>query len=612
MYVIATAGHVDHGKSALVRALTGMEPDRWAEEIRRGMTIDLGFCWTTLARDGAARDGAATRDLASVDVAFVDVPGHERYVANMLAGVGPAPAVLFVVAADEGWRAQSEEHLAAIDALGVRHGLLAVTRSDLADPAPAIEAATARIARSSLGQVEAIAVSAVSGTGLDQLRLAIGRLVSRLTPPDPAADVRLWIDRSFTITGHGTVVTGTLAAGTIRVGDELLTMPGERLLRVRALQALKKQRTGVTAYARVAVNLRGADPGEVRRGSALVTPGRWLVTQQADVRLAWPGSGEVATIPAAAPTGPATGPATAMLHIGTAGVGVRIRRLGSDTARLALSAPLPLRIGDTAALRDPGRQLILAGVTVLDVRPPSLRRRGAARERAAELDRLTGSADAASELRRRKLVRAPELAAMGATAHAPPVAGDWLADPGWWRELGGRLAGLVEAHAASHPLDPGLAAETARQRLGLPDRRLVEALVRPPLAYEGGKIYGSRTSPGLPPQVLDAVEVIRSGLRGDPFLAPDADRLRELRLDRRQLAAAVKAGYLLRVSQDVFLLPGADHDAARILACLPQPFTLSQARQALGTTRRVAVPLLEMLDRLGRTERVDETRRRAR
>ena len=600
MHVIATAGHVDHGKSALVRALTGMEPDRWAEEVRRGMTIDLGFCWTSL-RGEAGGPGR-------FDVAFVDVPGHERYVANMLAGVGPAPAVLFVVAADEGWRAQSEEHLAAIDALGVCHGLLAVTRSDLADPAPAMESARARIARSALGQVEAIAVSSVTGAGLGELRAAIGRLIRRLTPPDTAADVRLWIDRSFTITGHGTVVTGTLAAGTIRVGDELLTTPGQRLLRVRGLQALRAQRDEVTAYARVAVNLRGADPSEVRRGGALVTPGRWLGTQQADVRLRRLDAG----LPAAVPADRTAIPARAMLHIGTAAIDVRVRELGRDTARLTLGSPLPLRIGDTAALRDPGRQLIVAAVTFLDVRPPSLRRRGAAGARATELDGLTGSADAGSELRRRKLVRARDLAAMGAAAAAPPVAGDWLADPHWWGELGGKLADLVAAHAASHPLDPGLPAEMARQRLALPDRRLVEALVQPPLTYEGGKIYGSRAAPGLPPQVLDAVEAIRTGLRRDPFRAPDADRLRDLRLDRRQLAAAVKAGYLLRVSPEVYLLPGADHDAARILAGLPQPFTLSQARQALGTTRRVAVPLLEMLDRLGRTERVDDTRRRAR
>ncbi len=588
MHVIATAGHVDHGKSALVRALTGMEPDRWAEEIRRGMTIDLGFCWTSLAE--------------GIDIAFVDVPGHERFVANMLAGVGPAPAVLFVVAADEGWRAQSEEHLAAIDALGVRHGLLAVTRCDLADPAEALKEAAARIAESSLGRVEAVAVSSVTGAGLDELRAAIGRMVGRLAPPDPAADVRLWADRSFTVTGHGLVVTGTLTAGTIRVGDELMVLPGQRAVRVRGLQALRAKRTEVAAAARVAVNLRGAAPGDVRRGAALVTPGRWLATRLADVRLAGPGAAEF--------------PAELMLHIGTAGIGVRARRLGADTARLALSAPLPLRIGDAAVLRnpgaDPGKQLIVAGVTVLDVQPPPLRRRGAARARAAVLDGMTGSGDAAAELRRRRIARAADLAAMGAPPQAPPVAGDWLADPGWWQELGSHLGAAVRAHAAAHPLEPGLPAQTATRQLGLPDRKLVEALVAPPLVYEGGKIYASAAAPQLPPEVQAAVEAVVAALRHDPFLAPDAGRLRELQLGPRQLAAAVKAGYLLRVSQEVYLLPGADEAAAAILARLPQPFTLSEARQALGTTRRVAVPLLEMLDRQGRTQRLDDAARRVR
>lgn len=589
MHVIATAGHVDHGKSALVRALTGMEPDRWAEEIRRGMTIDLGFCWMPLGHEG-------------IQVAFVDVPGHERYVANMLAGAGPAPAILFVVAADEGWRAQSEEHLAAIDALGITHGLLAVTRCDLADPGPATETATARIARSSLGQVEAVAVSSVTGAGLPGLEAAIGRLIRRLPAPDPAADVRLWIDRSFSVTGHGTVVTGTLTAGTIRVGDELAAFPGQRVFRVRGLQALKTRHREVAATARVAVNLRGASPGQVRRGSALATPGRWLAAETVDVRLAGFDSSDL--------------PSQAMLHIGTAGSGVRVRALGGDTARLTLPAPLPLRIGDVAVLRDPGRdpvrQLSVARATVLDVRPPPLRRRGAAKQRAAELAGMTASPDAVAELRRRKLARAPDLTAMGARPAARPVAGDWLADPGWWRELRGRLLTVARAHAAGNPLDPGLPAETARQHLGLPDRKLVEALVAPPLRYHGGKIYCSPAAPELPAQLKTAVEEIRAALLRHPFLAPDAGRLRQLRLDQRQLAAAVRAGYLLRVSQGVYLLPGADEEAARILARLPQPFTLSQARQALRTTRRVAVPLLEMLDRQGRTERLDEVRRRAR
>ena len=205
MQVIATAGHVDHGKSALVRALTGMEPDRWAEERRRGLTIDLGFAWMTLP------DGER--------LAFVDVPGHERFVPNMLAGVGPVPAVLIVVAADGGWMPQSAEHLAAIDAVGIRHGLLAVTRSDLADPGPATRQALDRIAGSHLGTVEAVAVSAVTGAALPELRAALARLIASLPAPDPAAPVRLWVDRSFSIRGSGTVVTGTLPAGTVAIGQ---------------------------------------------------------------------------------------------------------------------------------------------------------------------------------------------------------------------------------------------------------------------------------------------------------------------------------------------------------------------------------------------------------
>ncbi len=203
MHVIATAGHVDHGKSTLVRALTGMEPDRWAEERTRGMTIDLGFASTTLPQGPT--------------VAFVDVPGHERFIGNMLAGVGPAPAVMMVVAADEGWRTQSAEHLAAIDALGVQHGLLVVTRSDLADPGPATARALQEISASSLGNVDAVQVSGRTGAGLDLLREALARLVSRLPPPRLDGRVRLWVDRSFTIRGSGTVVTGTLGAGTIRL-----------------------------------------------------------------------------------------------------------------------------------------------------------------------------------------------------------------------------------------------------------------------------------------------------------------------------------------------------------------------------------------------------------
>ncbi|MBM9504181.1 selenocysteine-specific translation elongation factor [Actinacidiphila acididurans] len=584
MHVFATAGHVDHGKSALVRALTGMEPDRWAEERRRGMTLDLGFAWTEVPGAG--------------QVAFVDVPGHERLVGNMLAGVGPVPAVVFVVAADQGWQAQSQEHLGVLDALGVGHGLLAVTRADLADPEPARKEALDRIAETSLGAVPSVAVSAVTGAGLAELRTELARTAGALPAPDPGADVRLWVDRVFTVRGRGTVVTGTLGAGTLRVGDHLESARGGRTLRVRGLEALKEPRSQVGAVARVAVNVHGPGADALRRGDALLAPGRWLTADTVDVRLTGDPARDL--------------PRHLTLHAGSAAVPVTVRPLGDDTARLRLAATLPLRIGDRALLRDPGRHRVPAGVTVLDVRPPVLARRGAAATRAHDLRALTGRPDGAGELRRRGLVRRSELAAMGAAAPSEPVAGDWLADPAHWTALGERLREAVKEHAAGHPLEPGLPLETARQVLGLPERCLVEALLTAGsgLRQREGRIYGSRSRPALPPAVEAAVAAVRADLAEAPFRAPEAGRLAELGLTPRLLAAAAAAGALLRIADSIVLLPGADARAAALLSRLAQPFTASQARRALDTTRRVALPLLEHLDRQGRTVRLDGALRR--
>ncbi|NJC72421.1 selenocysteine-specific translation elongation factor [Planosporangium thailandense] len=580
MHVIATAGHVDHGKSTLVRALTGMEPDRWAEERRRGMTIDLGFAWTTLA------DGEV--------VAFVDVPGHERFVPNMLAGVGPVPAAMVVVAADEGWMPQSAEHLAALDALGVRHGLLVVSRSDLLDPSIAAAEAREQLAATSLGAVETVAVSAVTGAGLDDLRAALGRLVARLPAPDLDAPVRLWVDRAFTIKGAGTVVTGTLGAGRLRAGDEL-ELAGGRRVRVRGLQSLGAPTPEAAAVARVAVNLRGVERDEVGRGDALVTPGRFRRTDVIDVRLAGDPVAEL--------------PATLTLHVGSAAVAVRVRPLGADTGRLRLATALPLRIGDRALLRDPGRHHVAGGVTVLDVAPPPLRRRGAAAARARELSELDGVPSQADELRRRALVRRGDLERMGVTVSSRPVAGDWLADPDHWSALRKRLVAEVTRYVREHPLEPGAPVEVLRHALGLPDRALVDALVAAPLQAREGRVAVAGQGGGLPEPVARAVERVRDDLAGERFRAPEAARLAELGLGPRELAAAVRAGALLRVADGVVLLPGAVEEARAVLAGIPQPFTLSDARQALGTTRRVAVPLLELLDRQGATRRLPDDRR---
>ncbi|MER6817094.1 SelB C-terminal domain-containing protein [Spirillospora sp. NPDC000708] len=581
MHVVATAGHVDHGKSTLVRALTGMEPDRLEEERRRGLTIELGFAWTDLP--------------GGEPVAFVDVPGHERFVATMLAGVGPVPAAMVVVAADQGWQRQSQEHLAVLDALGVRHGLLAVTRRDLTDAATAAgvrDDALERIAATSLGEVAAVEVSGATGQGLDGLRAALADLAAALPEPDRTADVRLWIDRVFTVQGRGTVVTGTLGAGTLRVGDRLAA--GGETVRVRGLQSLKRQYDEVGAVARVAVNLHGGT-GALRRGDALLTPGRWLPTELVDVRLHGDPARDL--------------PRRLVLHVGSAAVPVHVRALGEDTARLALERPLPLRAGDAALLRDPGRHRVPAGVAVLDVRPEPFTRRGAAAARARELAAMGPRPDGAAELRRRGLARRADLIAMGVPPPSEPVAGDWLADPGHWDDLRRRLRDAVEEHARTHPTDPGLPAEAARRALGLPDRALVEALATG-LHRRDGRLYGTATAPELPPHVRRAVDAVRRDLAGAPFNAPDAGRLAELGLTPKLIAAAAAAGALLRVADGIVLLPGADAEAAALLAKLDPPFTLSEARRALGTTRRVAVPLLEHLDEQGYTVRVDDLRRR--
>ncbi|MEV4766488.1 selenocysteine-specific translation elongation factor [Micromonospora chokoriensis] len=580
MFVVATAGHVDHGKSTLVRALTGMEPDRWAEERRRGMTIDLGFAWTTLPSGGT--------------VAFVDVPGHERFVPNMLAGVGPVPAALIVVAADEGWMPQSAEHLAALDALGVAYGLLAVTRADLADPGPATARARAEIAATSLGAVPAVAVSGLTGAGIPEVRSALDRLAARV--PAPAVDdpVRLWVDRSFTVRGSGTVVTGTLGGGRLRVGDELEVAGGDEPVRVRGLHSLGEARPEVTAVARVAVNLRGTPRDRLGRGDALLTPGRFHSTDLVDVRLTGDPAADL--------------PATLTLHVGSAAVPVRVRPLGPDTVRLRLARPLPLLVGDRALLRDPGRHHVSGGVRVLDVAPPPLARRGAAAARAQVLAELDGRPDLAGELRRRRLVRAGTLIRMGVPVHTAPVAGDWLADPAHWQRLGEQVTEEVARYAREHPLEPGMPVDALRQRLALPDRVLVEALVRPPLRVHAGRV-GTASVDALPEPVARAVQRVRAEYGDRPFRAPEADRLVDLGLGPREIGAAVRAGALLRLADNVVLLPDALDGAVRVLAGLPQPFTLSAARQALDTTRRVAVPLLELLDRRGATRRLPDDAR---
>jgi len=611
IHVVVTAGHVDHGKSALIHAITGMEPDRWAEERRRGMTIDLGFGWLTLPSGNR--------------MAFVDVPGHERFVTNMLAGVGPVPAVVFVVAADEGWMPQSAEHLAVVNALGISHGLLAVTKSDLADPAAATAEAASHIARTSLGEIPAVAVSSVTGAGIPELLRALDELGQSLPPPDPGAPARIWIDRAFSMTGSGTVVTGTLPAGTVHRGDELVITPSMRPVRVRDVQVLGEPVPAACGTARVALNLRGISKDALRRGMALVQAGRWTLTDMIDVRIksvspaVESGYGRPSAQAQAAAGDLGQLPRTITIHVGSARTIARLRPLGPGLARLSLADPLPLHVGEPVLLRDPGSRRAggwpaVAGAVVLDVNPPLLNRRGAAAAAAKLLASWPDQPAAADLLARHGIMRASSLLAMGISEHPVPISGEWLADPGRWRTLGHQLGEVLASHAAAEPLAAGMPVEAARAALDLPDRRLVLALAKPPFRVSCGALHiarpaGQDAGPNLPEAVLAAVRILRADLAAAPFLSPDADRLRKLGLDARSIAAAVRAGELMRISDHVVLAPGADVAAAAVLAGLDQPFTAAQARQALESTRRTAIPLLEFLDSAGITERLADDRR---
>jgi selenocysteine-specific elongation factor len=292
--------------------------------------------------------------------------------------------------------------------------------------------------------------------------------------------------------------------------------------------------------------------------------------------------------------------------------------LGGAILRLTLASGLPLRVGDRVLLRDPGQHRVVGGATVLDVRPPQLSRRGAAAARATELAALplTAAGDKAAtalHLRHRGFVRGTELRAMGLPVPEHPLGDGWHASREAWQAALDRLHPVLDDWRRTHPLDDGIPADVLRRRLNLPDQTLIQPLIATAgLVTREGRIHRPGHPVGLPPQVAAALAALAAELAAAPFAAPDAQRLHELGLGPRELAAAARAGHLLKIADGVVLPPDAAARAASILKCLPQPFTLSQARQALGTSRRVAVPLLEHLDRQRVTERLPDSTRRVR
>jgi selenocysteine-specific elongation factor len=601
--VIATAGHVDHGKSTLVRRLTGMEPDRWAEERRRGLTIDLGFAWCTLP--------------SGREVGFVDVPGHERFIANMLAGVGPVPLVLFVIAADEGWRRQSEEHLQILDVLGVTRAVVALTKRDLVDAEGA--AATAadvrdRLAGTGLEGAPIVPVSAEAGIGIDELVATLDEMLVRAAPPEDAR-ARLFVDRVFTIKGAGTVATGTLTGGCLEVGDDVELLPGGRRARIRSMQTHRTAEQRACPVSRVAVNLAGIDRERLARGDVIAPPGRWRPTRTIDARLR----------PVRGLDRALTGRGAFKLYAGAAEVDAGVRILAAASvasgdegyARIRLSQPIVLDVFDRFVLRDAGRRETVAGGIVLDPAPPP-------RSGADASARLAARATAD----RRDLLPllisergAVEAAEAELLTGVPVNAGGWLLHDSVRGKAASAATELLAEHHAAHPLEPGAGVEAVRaavaaalRRSGAPPEAVVVEEILNGLDTSGAIVRDAGTVR------LTAHRVTLDGRHGeiDRLLAaiggahePTPPTVRELGshgIQRDVIDAADRASVVVRISPELVVTPGLAARAEAVVRSAPDGITVSAFREALGTTRKYAVPLLEWLDRRGVTRRDGDLR----
>jgi selenocysteine-specific elongation factor len=649
-HVIGTAGHVDHGKSALVLALTGTDPDRLAEEKARGMTIDLGFAWTTLP--------------SGREVGFVDVPGHERFVHNMLAGVGGVDCALFVVDASEGWRPQSAEHLAILDLLGIATGVVALTKVDLVDEARcglvATEVAT-RLAGTSLAGAPIIATAAPSGLGLDELREALDQALDRVPEPPDRDRPRLAVDRVFSVRGSGTVVTGTLTGGplTPEVTAELL--PAGQRVRIRALQSHGRPVTRAEPARRVAVNLAGIATDQVQRGGVLALPGQWAPTRVADCRLrCLPGA------PA-----PLRARGAYLLYAGAAETAVRLQPLdahevrpGEDAlVRLHLERPLVLDVLEPVVLRDSGRDETVGGGPVLDPFPlgqvhgttARVRRAEELEAREAALRGTSGRGAPAPEPPSREAAtreaatrEGPDrvgllervLAERGAAAVrelprlvgvGPALVDRMLAaavEAGrvvrsrslvWsragWQAAETAVLRAVDRHHREEPLDPGLPAQAARQATK-GGAEVVEALLADGrLVLDGPAVRLPEHGVRLDPRQQAVRARVEAALAEGGMTVIGEQDLARLGANRPLIAVLARQGVLVAVAPGLYLGGEVlDRAVASLRRAFPdrRAFTAAEAKEALGTTRKTAIPLLEHLDRAGVTLRSGDKRRLAR
>lgn len=632
MRVIGTAGHVDHGKSALVHALTGINPDRLKEEREREMTIDLGFAWLTLP--------------SGREASIVDVPGHEDFIKNMLAGVGGIDLALFVIAADEGVMPQTREHLAILDLLQVQDGVVALTKTDLVQDPEWLELVhdevREEIAETVLQDVAIIPVSARTGQGLTELLEEIDRLLTFPPVRRETGRPRLPIDRVFTVSGFGTVVTGTLIEGRLRVGNEVELLPREVRARIRGLQTHKQKVDVAIPPSRVAVNLTGASKEQLSRGDVLTTPGWLHATTRLDARI---------ELLKYAPRALAHN-ATVDFFTGSAQCQARVRVLdrkeiapGEDGwVQLMLSEPVAVLKGDRYIIRQPSPSLTLGGGMIVDPQPrrrhrrfrPDLLRR---LERLAhgtpgeillqELERdqpcaigslLNTSTLSANESGKTllTLLNDGRVVLLDTVAKEQlsslPAHSQHVMSAGGWEALLGQTQSLLREYHQRYPLRTGMPREELKSRLGLPARTFIQAVTR---AASQGALVATEIVLAHPshrvvlsPEQQRQVSKLLAAFASDPYSPPTVSESEAI-VGLDVLAALIEQGKLVKANDAVlFSIEAYERMTKAVTEHLRREgrITLAQARDMFATSRKYAQAFLEHLDDKRITKRVGDAR----